>query len=102
MNTSVESDPGLPRGAFSLRSEPNPFVSATRIRFAIPPGTDRARVRLAVYDIRGAEVALLVDEVLGPGTYERGLNGSMLATGIYWSRIQVGALAESRKLIHAR
>jgi hypothetical protein len=102
VSTAVEPGPGLPRGVFSLRSEPNPFMSATRIRFTIPPGVDRDRVRLAVYDIRGAEVALLVDEVLAPGTYERGLNGSTLATGIYWSRIQVGALAEARKLIHVR
>jgi hypothetical protein len=82
-----------------LRSDPNPFTLTTRIRFAIP---HRDHVRLAVYDVRGAEVALLVNEVLGPGTYERELNGSTLEPGIYWSRLQAGGLSETRKIIHVR
>ena len=100
------SVPGLPqiapRGVFALRSDPNPFTPATMIRFTIPPGTDRDHVRLAVYDIRGNEVALLVNEALAPGTYERELKGSTLATGVYWSRLQVGALSETRKIVHVR
>jgi hypothetical protein len=72
----------VPRGAFALRSDPNPFTPATRIRFTIPPGTHRDHVRLAVYDVHGKEVALLVDGVLAPGTYERELDGSPLAIGV--------------------
>jgi hypothetical protein len=99
--TSVE--PGVaPRGTLALRSDPNPFTPATRIRFTIPPGTDRAHVRLAVYDVRGEEVALLVNEVLAPGTYERELDGRALAAGVYWSRLQAGALSETRKIVHVR
>jgi hypothetical protein len=93
---------GSPRGAFGLRNDPNPFSPATRIRFTIPPRSDRDHVRLAVYDVRGEEVALLVNEVLVPGTYERELSGSNLAAGVYWSRLQVGARSESRKIIHVR
>ena len=55
-----------------------------------------------MYDVRGVEVALLVNEVLAPGTYERELNGNPLATGVYWSRLEVGALSETRKIIHVR
>jgi hypothetical protein len=104
VSTSVASGPAesAPRGAFALQSDPNPFTSATRIRFTIPPGTDRDHVRLAVYDVRGDEVALLVNEVLATGTYERELNGSTLATGVYWSRLQAGAFSETRKMIHVR
>ncbi|MGH7724509.1 MAG: SBBP repeat-containing protein [Candidatus Eiseniibacteriota bacterium] len=97
--TSVESG-SMPGGTFALRSIPNPFTPATRIRFTIPPGTDRNHVRLAVYDVRGEEVALLVDEALAPGTYERELNGRALAAGVYWSRLQVGTLSEMQKIIH--
>jgi hypothetical protein len=92
----------MPRGPFALRSDPNPFTPATMIRFTIPPGTDREHVRLAVYDVRGEEVALLVNEVLAPGTYERELSGSTLAAGVYWSRLQAGVLSETQKLIHVR
>lgn len=100
--TSVESGPADAPGAFALRSDPNPSTVATRIRFTIPSGTDRDHVRLAVYDVHGREVALLVNEVLGPGTYERELKGSTLASGVYWSRLQAGALSQTRKIIHVR
>jgi hypothetical protein len=98
VSTSVESV-SASHNALELRSDPNPFTLTTRIRFAIP---HRDHVRLAVYDVRGAEVALLVDEVLAPGTYERELNGSALEPGIYWSRLQAGALSETRKMIYVR
>ena len=102
-SASTSVAPGsAPRGEFALRSDPSLFTSATVIRFTIPPGTDRDHVRLAVYDVRGEEVALLVNEVLAPGTYERELNGSTLATGVYWTRLEVGALSETRKSVHVR
>jgi len=94
VSTSVAS--GAPRSLFALRSDPNPFTPATMIRFTVP---HRDHVRLGVYDVRGAEIALLVNEVLAPGTYERELNGSTLPIGIYWSRIQAGAFSETRKMI---
>lgn len=101
VSTSVA--PGrAPSGGFALRSDPNPFTLTTRIHFTIPPGTHRDHVRLAVYDVRGAEVALLVNEELAAGTYERVLNGSTLETGIYWARLQAGALSETRKMAHVR
>ncbi|HKQ20186.1 MAG TPA: SBBP repeat-containing protein [Candidatus Eisenbacteria bacterium] len=100
--TSVESGPGdAAPGVFALQSNPNPFTPATSIRFTIPPG-DRDHVRLAVYDVHGREVALLVNEVLAPGTYERELKGGSLASGVYWSRLQAGALSQTRKIIHVR
>ena len=99
--TSVPSGVS-PRSAFALRSDPNPFTPATMIRFTIPPGAARDHVRLAVYDVRGEEVALLVNEVLGPGSYERELDGRTLAAGVYWSRLQAGELFETRKIIHVR
>lgn len=100
--TSVPSRQDERRSAFALRSDPNPFTPATRIRFTIPPGIDREHVRLAVYDVRGQEVALLVNEVLAPGTHERELNGKRLAAGVYWSRLQMGQLSETRKMIRVR
>jgi hypothetical protein len=101
VTTSVAPQPQEPRSTFALQSDPNPFTPATKIRFTIP-GTHREHVRLAVYDVLGREVALLVNEVLSPGTYERELNGSPLATGVYWSRLQAGGLSEMRKLIRVR
>ena len=95
--------PGVePRSAFALRSDPSPFTRSTRIRFTIPQETGRDPVRLAVYDARGQEVALLVNEVLGPGVHERELNGRALPAGVYWSRLEAGGLSETRKIVHVR
>jgi hypothetical protein len=55
-----------------------------------------------VYDVLGREVALLVNEVVAPGTYERELDGSTLAAGVYWSRLQAGGISKTRKMIHVR
>jgi hypothetical protein len=99
--TSVAPRAHEPRSLFALRSDPNPFTPATSIRFTIP-GTHREHVRLSVFDVRGQEVALLVNEALAPGSYERELNGSTLAAGVYWSRLQVGDLSETRKMIRVR
>jgi len=43
-----------------------------------------------------------MNEVLAPGIYERQLSGSTLTPGVYWSRLQAGVLAETRKIIHVR
>jgi hypothetical protein len=99
--TSVESGSPDPRSTLALQTHPNPLALATRIRFTVP-GTNREHVRLAVYDVHGKEVALLVNEVLAPGTYERELNGSTLASGVYWSRLQAGRFSETRKIIRVR
>ena len=101
VSTSVPSG-GAPRGALALRSDPNPFSLTTRIRFTIPAGSDRDHVRLAVYDVRGAEVALLVNEPLAPGNYERDLHGSTLEAGIYLARLQAGALSQTRTIVRVR
>jgi len=99
--TGVAPQAREPGSALVLRSDPNPFTPTTTIRFRIP-GSNPEHVRLAVYDVRGEEVALLVNEVLAPGTYERELDGSRLAAGVYWSRLQAGPFAETRRMIHLR
>jgi hypothetical protein len=49
-------------------------------------------VRLAVYDLLGREVAVLVNEKKDPGIYDVRFDGSGLASGVYIYRIQVRPL----------
>lgn len=74
--------------AASLSSYPNPFNPAAVIRYSVPVA---GRVHLAVYDILGRGVAVLVDEGKAPGAYEvrfdarlPGGQGSGLAGGVYF------------------
>lgn len=68
---------------------PNPSAGPARIAFALPQA---ARVRLAAFDVRGREVAVLVDAELPAGRHEvtwsgRGGAGRMAVPGIYFLRL---------------
>ena len=57
----------IPEGFSLYQNYPNPFNPTTNIRFEIPR---TSLVKLIVYDILGREVATLVNEKLGAGSYE--------------------------------
>jgi hypothetical protein len=59
-------------------------------------------VRLAVYDLLGREVAVLVDERKAPGSHEVSFNAAGLASGIYFYRLQSGSQTLSRKMVILR
>jgi aminopeptidase N len=63
---------------------PNPFNPVTVIRFEVPSA---GRARLAVYDLLGREVAVLLDGEQEPGTYSTSFDGTNLATGVYVYRL---------------
>jgi hypothetical protein len=75
---------------------PNPFNPVTNIQFTI---VNRQLTIVKVYDVLGSEVATLVNEVKEPGTYTVHLDGSGLASGVYFYRIQAGDLAQTKKLV---
>ncbi|MGA9117176.1 MAG: T9SS type A sorting domain-containing protein [Bacteroidota bacterium] len=91
--------PGLPREPALEHNFPNPFNPSTTIRFRIPSST---RVRLAVYDVLGRQVALPVDGVLQAGTHEVRFDGSSLASGTYFYRLSAGAYSGTGRMILAR
>ncbi len=96
----VEDVSGSPvPNEFSLKQNyPNPFNPITKIRYEIPvieTGRPASIVSLAVYDILGKQVAVLVNEVQSPGTYEVEFNASELTSGIYFCELKAN---ESRRI----
>ncbi len=78
-------------------SIPNPAQTMATIRFAIPAGRGDDRVDLRVYDMRGAEVMKVVDEVLPAGEHQRAIDLRGLPVGAYLCRLQSrGLTAEGR------
>jgi hypothetical protein len=63
---------------------PNPFNPQTKIQYSLP---ENAKVRLAIYDVIGRQVAELVNEDQNAGFYEKIFTGSNLSSGIYFYRI---------------
>lgn len=80
---------------------PNPFSGVTTIAFKNPA---EQRVRLAVYDIRGSLVKLLVDDVLLAGEYQYYWNGTNylnrdVVQGLYFCRLETSQIHESQKIV---
>jgi hypothetical protein len=86
---------GVPQGSLMFQNYPNPFNPSTVVRYQLPGVSD---VRLAVYDLLGREVALLVNEKKAPGNYEARFEGSGHPSGVYFYRIQAGSYVETKKL----
>jgi hypothetical protein len=105
MITSIQQiSDELPNGLRLEQSFPNPFNSATRIRFQIPGReegglTSRSLAVLKVFDMLGREVATLVNEEMIPGTHETTFYGTALASGVYVYRLRFGNFVETKKLV---
>ena len=84
---------------------PNPFNPSTKISFDLPAsnltlsGAKSLNVRLAVYDITGREVAVLVNEPLASGLHSIEFDASKLTSGIYFYRLDAGGFSESKKMV---
>lgn len=74
---------------------PNPTAGSATLTFELP---EAASVRLAVYDVLGRAVAVLVDEERAAGRYEVGVDGRGLAVGLYLVRLHAGPLAATQRL----
>ncbi|HTY11398.1 MAG TPA: T9SS type A sorting domain-containing protein [Bacteroidota bacterium] len=94
--TSVPEPTGTPRSFALQQNYPNPFNPATVISYQLAVSS---RVTLKVYDILGKEVATLVDEQKQPGSYRVMFDGSRLASGIYFYRLQTGSFTATKKLM---
>jgi hypothetical protein len=97
--TAIAMDDGkgnIP-GAFLLaQNYPNPFNPATTIKFELPRAS---HVALTVYDVLGRQVSVLVNEKKDAGVHEVKFDGSELASGVYFYRIQAGDYVATKKLV---
>jgi hypothetical protein len=85
---------------FSLaQNYPNPFNPTTTIAFALP---EAAYVTLAVYNILGEEVAVVLSEDHQPGTYEATWDASESPSGVYLYRLTAGDFVETRRMVLMR
>ena len=98
--TAIEEEAPAHPVAFDLHQNfPNPFNPSTVIRYQLPAAAD---VRLAVYDLLGREVALLVDDQKVPGRYEVRFDARELSSGVYIYRLTAGPSVQTRRMVLVR
>ncbi|MEW6510859.1 MAG: T9SS type A sorting domain-containing protein [Bacteroidota bacterium] len=80
-----------------MQNYPNPFNPTTEIKFSVE-NTGRATLRL--YNILGAEVATLFDGMAEAGQYYKvRVDGSRLASGVYFFRLESFAKSDLKKMV---
>ncbi|MDD3731769.1 MAG: M6 family metalloprotease domain-containing protein [candidate division Zixibacteria bacterium] len=108
--TAVEDDKhtNAQPGSFTLyQNYPNPFNPVTVIKYTLHQDNLRnqpAPTRLAVYDLLGREIKVLVAAVQPAGNYEitwdaTDEKGDRVATGVYFYKLEQGNLSETKKMM---
>ncbi|HEX5132527.1 MAG TPA: T9SS type A sorting domain-containing protein [Candidatus Krumholzibacteria bacterium] len=94
-------EPPTPTYVFSISAYPNPFNPSTTIRYEL---ATEGRVYVRVFDARGAEVTMLVNAHLAPGSYEvdwdgRDAGNRPVGTGVYFVRFDLGGETKTHKVV---
>ena len=93
VEVEVETAPHI----FSLsQNYPDPFNPTTNIIYSL---RSDGKVRLAVYDILGNEVGVLVNGVQTAGSHQVMFSGSNLASGIYFYKLESSGQTIIKKMI---
>lgn len=100
---SADGEDSLPQ-TFAVNNYPNPFNPATTIRYSVPTAS---RVELKIYNALGQLVKTLVDGYQTTGEYAAVWDGkdgdsNLLASGIYFYRIQMGEFNAVRKMTYLK
>lgn len=80
----------------ALTAFPNPFNSSTEIRYSLPRS---GAISLILYDVLGREIAVLIKGFTESGNHHLPFNGSDLASGVYFARLNAGTQVVTQKIL---
>ncbi len=78
---------------------PNPCANFTSIDYEV---FDNKHVKISLINQGGIEVAVLVNEVKEPGKHKLDINFDSLKDNLYFLRIEVDSITETKKLVISR
>ncbi len=87
---------GIPSDYSLGQNYPNPFNPVTKINFSIPKSSN---VKLAVYDLTGREVEVLVNDMKAAGNYTATFDGTTLSSGAYFYKITADGFTDVKKMM---
>ncbi len=99
--TAIDDDVELPSAIRLEQNYPNPFNPATQIQYAL---SQRADVRLTVYDLLGRTIQTLVQTEQPAGSYSvqwdgHNAAGAAVPSGIYLYRLDAGTSSLTRRML---
>ncbi|MGA9118278.1 MAG: T9SS type A sorting domain-containing protein [Bacteroidota bacterium] len=86
----------VPSAPLLEQNYPNPFNPNTVIR---GEWTGDSKVRLVVFDLLGREVAVLADGRYPAGRYSFTFDGSAVASGVYFYRLETGSFVQTKRML---
>lgn len=86
----------IPSAPALYQNYPNPFNSLTSIKFAI---NKNGYVKLAIYDILGREVKVLLSQEMQAGTYIIQFNTVDFASGVYFYRMTFENFTDVKRMV---
>jgi hypothetical protein len=99
ISTSVGGKQAVPL-EFALHSNyPNPFNPSTTVRYDLPKAQ---RVTVALYDMMGRVIRVLVDRRQEAGSYEVKLDASALPSGVYLIQLRTEEFSSMRRITLAK
>ncbi len=79
-----------------LHSYPNPFNASTALSFKMQAASN---VKLAVYDVSGREVSVLVEGYHNAGTHRTVWDASTVSSGVYFAKLTAPGSTQTQKLL---
>jgi surface protein len=95
ISTSTESSDQGPLRTELHAAYPNPFNPSTQISYSLDAGR---QTRIAVYDLLGREVAVLVNGTMPAGRHRVTFDASGMASGVYLVRLEAGGEVFTRRV----
>jgi len=99
VNAIKSSTTNVPHQFMLNQNYPNPFNPSTTITYGLPR---RAIVSLAIFNTLGQLISTPVNESQEAGYHAVRFDGSNLASGMYFYRIQAGSFVQTRKFLLIR
>ena len=90
-----------------LTNYPNPFNSTTQIPYIIPLTNHLQRIKIAIYNLSGQEVRLILNSGQNPGTHTVTWDGKnslreIVPSGVYLCVLESGSSMQIRKIVFVR
>ncbi len=94
--TGIVNQNSTPLNYSLSQNYPNPFNPTTNFSFSIPKS---GNVSLKFYDVLGNEIETYLDGFINAGSYSVEFDGSRLASGVYFYKLDAGNFSETKRMI---